>query len=172
MINRFIFIALIAFLISACGVNATVSTETDKVASTAAEIVDFDLPKGYKPEFSASLSGYKMVSYNPGDDRSHLYLIQSEKDSDGEKLEKMIGQIAPGTSDPQTRMTIIETRPTTIRGQEVTMVISDGVTSEGEPYRQVMIAFQGNGGPALVMLSEPVARWNQEQVDAFIASIH
>jgi hypothetical protein len=52
------------------------------------------------------------------------------------------------------------------------MVISDGVTSEGETYRQVMIAFEGNGGPALVMLSEPVARWNQEQVDAFIASIH
>jgi hypothetical protein len=152
--------------------NATVNTEADKVASIAAEIVAFDLPAGYSPEFSASLTGYTLVSYNPSDSHSHLYLIQSEKESDGEKLASMVGQIAPGSYDPQTRMTIIETRPITVRGQEVTMVISDGVTSEGETYRQVMIAFEGNGGPALVMLSEPVARWNQEQVDAFIASIH
>jgi hypothetical protein len=38
--------------------------------------------------------------------------------------------------------------------------------------RQMMLAFQGNGGPALVMLSEPVVRWNQEKVDSFVASIH
>jgi hypothetical protein len=172
MINRISCIILLALLVSACGVNATVNTEADKVASIAAEIVAFDLPTGYSPEFSASLSGYKMVSYNPGDGHSHLFFIQSEKDSDGDKLAKMISQIVPGEYEPQTRMTISETRLVTIRGQEVTMVISDGVTSEGETYRQVMIAFEGNGGPALVMLSEPVARWNQEQVDAFIASIH
>ncbi len=172
MINRISCIVLLALLVSACGMNATVNTEADKVASIAAEIVAFDLPAGYSPEFSASLTGYTLVSYNPSDSHSHLYLIQSEKESDGEKLASMVGQIAPGSYDPQTRMTIIETRPITVRGQEVTMVISDGVTSEGETYRQVMIAFEGNGGPALVMLSEPVARWNQEQVDAFIASIH
>ena len=172
MINRISCIVLLALLVSACGVNATMNTNVDKVASSTAEIAEFDLPAGYSPEFSASLTGYTLVSYNPSDSHSHLYLIQSEKESDGEKLASMVGQIAPGSYDPQTRMTIIETRPITVRGQEVMMVISEGVTSEGETYRQVVIAFQGNGGPALVMLSEPVARWNQEQVDAFIASIH
>jgi hypothetical protein len=162
----------LAFLLTACGVNATMNTNVDKVTSTAAEIAGFDLPVGYSPEFSASLEGYTLVSYNPSDGHSHLYLIQSEKESDGEKLASMVGQIAPGSYDPQTRMTIIESHPITVRGQEVTMVISEGVTSEGETYRQVMIAFQGNDGPALVMLSEPVARWNQEKVDAFIGSIH
>jgi hypothetical protein len=69
-------------------------------------------------------------------------------------------------------MTIIETRPVTVREQEVTLVISEGITSEGETYRQVTAAFQGKGGPALLMLSEPVTSWNQQVVDALIASIH
>jgi len=163
---------LLAFLLSACGINTAINTNTDKVVSVAAEIADFDLPAGYQPEFSASLEGYTLVSYNPGDGHSHLYLIQSEKESDGEKLVSMIDQIAPGSNDPQTRMTVIETRLVTMREQEVTLVISEGVTSEGETYRQIMVAFHGKGGPALVTLSEPVERWNQESVDAFIASIH
>jgi hypothetical protein len=162
---------LLAFLLSACGTNTTINTDTDKVVSVAAEIADFDLPAGYQPEFSASLEGYILVSYNPGDGHSHLYLIQSEKESDGEKLVSMVEQIAPGSYDPQTRMTIIETRPVTVREQEVTLVISEGVTSEGETYRQVMAAFQGKGGPALLVLSGPVTSWNQQSVDAFIASI-
>ena len=169
---RMICLVLLAILVTACGVNAAINTNVDKVATRAAEIAGFDLPTGYSPEFSASLEGYTLVSYNPGDGTSHLYLIQSEKESDGDKLANMVGQIAPGSYDPQTRMTIIETHSITVREQEVTMVVSEVVTSEGETYRQVIIPFQGNGGPALAMLSEPVARWNQEQVDAFIASIH
>ena len=163
---------LLAFLLTACGVNTTINTNTDKVVSVAAEIADFDLPAGYRPEFSASVEGYTLVSYNPGDGHSHLYLIQSEKEVDGEKLVSVMDEIAPGSYDPQTRMTVIETRPVTMREQEVILVISEGVTSEGETYRQVMVAFHGKGGPALVTLSEPIERWNQESVDAFIASIH
>lgn len=163
---------LLAFLLTACGLTTTINTNTDQVARAAAEIADFDLPAGYRPEFSASVEGYTLVSYNPGDGHSHLYLIQSEKESDGEKLGSMMDQIAPGSYDPQTRMAVLETRTVTVREQEVTLVISEGVTSEGETYRQVMVPFQGKGGPALVTLSEPVERWSQESVDAFIASIH
>lgn len=164
--------AILVVLLTACTANNAIETNPEKAASLAASIADFDLPAGYHPEFSASLEGYTLVSYNPGDGHSHLYLIQSEKESDGEQLTTMVDQIVPGSYDPQTRMTVIETRPVTVREQEVTVVISEGVTSEGETYRQATVAFQGKGGPALVMLSEPVDRWNQESVDAFIASIH
>jgi hypothetical protein len=68
-------------------------------------------------------------------------------------------------------MTVLETRPITVRGQETTLILSEGITEEGETYRQVMAAFQGKGGPALLVLSEPVTRWNQETVEVFIASI-
>jgi hypothetical protein len=162
---------LLAFLLTACGTNTTINTDTDKIISVASEIADFDLPAGYQPEFSASLEGYTLVSYNPGDGHSHLYLIQSEKESDGEKLASMVEQIAPGSYDPQTRMTVIETHLVTMREQEVTLVISEGVTSEGETYRQVTVAFQGKGGPALLVLCGPATSWNQQLVDAFIDSI-
>jgi len=164
--------AILLILLTACTANNAVQTADDQIASAAAEIADFDLPAGYTLEFSASLDGYTLVSYNPGNGHSHLYLIQSEKESDGEKLAGMLEQIAPGSYDPQTRMTIIETRPVTVREQEVTLVISEGITSEGETYRQVTAAFQGKGGPALLMFSKPVTSWNQQTVDALIASIH
>lgn len=164
-------LVLLAFLISACSVNAAISTNEGKVAISAAEIADFDLPNGFRPEFSANYEGYLLVSYDSKDGQSHLILIQSDKEADSEKLASMVGQIAPGSYDPQTGMEIVETRTTIVRDQEVTMYITEGVTPEGDTYRQMVVAFQGNGGPALVMLSEPVAQWNQELVDAFVASI-
>jgi hypothetical protein len=172
MIIRISCIVILALLVAACGFNAAVNKNVDKIASTASDIAEFDLPAGYSPKFSASLSNFSLVSYDPGDGHSHLYLIQSEKESESDKLANMVGQIAPGIYDPQTRMTIIETRSLTVREQEVTMVVSEGVTSERGTYRQAMVAFQGNGGFALVIISEPVARWNQEIVDDFIASIN
>ena len=150
----------------------SVVTDNNLVAQTASRIADFDLPAGYSAEFSASLMGYTAASFRPDDGHGHLYLIQSEKEADGEKLEQILEELVPGASDPQTRMTVIETRPVTVRGQETNLVISEGVNSDGEAYRQATVAFQGKGGPALLVLSEPVESWNQESVDAFIASIH
>jgi hypothetical protein len=109
--------------------------------------------------------------YKGTSDPSHLYLIQSEKEADGEELERMLTQLAPGSSDPNTRLTVIENRPISVRGQDVTLVISDGVNHEGESYRQAMVAFQGKGGPALLVLSESLELWDDESLGAFLASI-
>ncbi len=161
--------AILIIVLTACSAG---NTGVDKVSNSASEIADFDLPAGYVPEFTASLMGYTVASFRLDDGHSHLYLIQSEKDADGEKLAQMLDELVPGASDPQTRITVIETHPVTVRGQETTLVISEGVNSEGESYRQATVAFPGKGGPALLVLSEPVESWNQEMVDAFIASIH
>ena len=157
--------------LSACATMVSIDATPEEVANVAIKIADFDIPRGYQPEFSTSLNGYIVVSYNLGDGHSHLYLIQSDNEDDGEKLASMLDQIAPGSYDPQTRMTILETTPVTVRGQEETLVISEGSTSEGETYRQAAVAFQGRGGPALIVFSEPVERWDRTQVDNLLASI-
>ena len=77
-----------------------------------------------------------------------------------------------GSGNLQTRVTVIETRSVWVRGQETTLVISDCINSEGISYRQAAVAFQGNGGPALLVFSEPIETWDQAILDAFIASIH
>lgn len=167
-----IIIALILLAgLSACGSTPSSDTTNDQVLDAASEIADFVLPDGYRADFSVSLMGYTLASFRPDDEHSHLYLIQSEKESDGEKLEEMLEQLAPGANDPQSRMTVIETRSVTMRGQETALVISEGVDSDGGIYRQATIAFQGKGGPALLLFSEPIAKWNIETAEALIASV-
>lgn len=161
---------LILAIVSACGtVEAT--NDSQHVEELASKISDFTLPEGYTSEFSAEMAGYTLASYKGTSGPSHLYLIQSEKESDGEELERMLTQLAPGSSDPNTRLTVIENRPVTVRGQEVTLVISEGVNHEGDSYRQATVAFEGKNGPALLVLSESLELWNDETVDALLASI-
>ena len=171
--NKFLFTAIAIILLgilSACGtVEAT--NDSEHVAELASKIADFELPEGYISEFSAEMAGYTLVTYKGTSDPSHLYLIQSQKEADGEELERMLTQLAPGSRDSDTRMTVIENRPVIVRGQEVTLIISDGVNHEGDPYRQATVAFQGKGGPALVVLSDSLDLWNDETVEAFLASI-
>lgn len=150
---------------------AACTADTNQTADIAADIADFDLPAGYTADFSAAMSGYSAVAYSPGDGRSHLYLIQSSQDDDGAALEKSLTTLVPGASDANTRTTVIENRPVTVRGQAVTAVISDGINSENEHYRQIMVVFQGKGGPALLALSTPVNTWDETLVDTFLASI-
>ena len=172
--NKLLLLTLVTFLLvalSACGSTVKMSSDSNEVANVASEIADFEPPAGYSSDFTANLLGYTVAAYNPGDGHSHLYLVQSEKESDAEKLAQMLEKLVPGSSDRNTRLTVIENRAATIRGQETTLVISDGVNSEGESYRQVTAAFPGNGGPALLVLAEPTDRWDQSAVDAFIASI-
>ena len=163
-------IILLAIL-AACG-TLEATNDSEHIAELAANIADFEVPEGYASEFSAEMAGYTLATYKGTSGPSHLYLIQSEKEADGKELENMLTQLAPGSSDPNTRMTVIENRPVTVREQEVTLIISDGVNHEGNTYRQATVAFQGKGGPALLVLSEPMDRWNNEMIDALLASIH
>ncbi len=164
-------IALIAITLSACVPGVTMQAGSRDVAKTASQIADFTLPSGYSPEFAGKLGNYTAVSYSPGDGHSHLYLVQSGKAEDREQLSEMLTSLVPGSSDRYSRMTVVESRTATIRGQSATVVISDGINSDGQQYRQVTAGFQGKGGPALLVIEEPLTRWDQATVDAFIASL-
>ena len=162
--------AVILTSLSACG-TLEATNDSQHVTELAAKIANFDLPEGYTPEFSAEMLGYILAAYRGTMGPSHLYLIQSENEADGEELERVLSQLAPGSSDPNTRLTVIENRTATVRGQEVTVVVSEGTNSENIAYRQVTVGFQGKGGPALLVLSESLELWNQETVDTFLQSI-
>lgn len=170
-IHKHLFILILLAVVSACAPSNLINKDVEQIFNTALEIADLDLPDGYEPDFYAHLMGYTVASFSPGDGHSHIYLIQSDSEADGEKLAEMLNQLAPGAYDPQTRMSIIETRPIMVRGQEATLVVSEGVTSEDESYRQEAVAFQGQGGPALVVISAPIESWDQTVVDVFLASI-
>jgi len=172
MKTKTICFALMFFLLAACGVNINLNTGQDKVTAIAAEIADFELPAGYSPEFTASFDVYTLVSYAPGKGSTHLYLVQSQDAADTEKLLQAMKDIIPGEYDPEAGMTVIETRPISVRGEQTILILSEGANGDGESYRQAMVAFKGNSGPALLVFSTPVAAWNLETLEALIASIH
>jgi hypothetical protein len=146
------------------------TNDAQHVEKIAAEIADFTLLPGYEPELTAQALGYSLASYKGASGPSHLYLIQSEKESDNEKLSQMLDKLSPGTRDSNARMTVVENRPASVRGQDVTLVISEGVNSEKVSYRQISVGFAGKGGPALLVISETTGNWDQAAIDDFLAS--
>ena len=171
MKTKILALTTLIFLLTACGMDVSLNTGTDQVASVASEIADFDLPDGYKSEFTASLNGYTLVSYTPGDGASHLYLIQSQDAADADKLAQAMQDIVPGEYDPESRMTVLETRPINVSREQTMLVLSEGSNGDGESYRQATVTFKGNGGPALMVYSTPLADWNIEAVNALLASV-
>ncbi len=171
-LSRLIFLASLVCLLAgltACGlVKQGPTSDAATVSKTASRIADFTLPEGYREEYALDLASVTVAAYNPGDNHSHLYFIQGPKDMslDEDALRK-----AAGTYDATTRLTVVETRTATVRGQEVNVLISEGTNSDGQDYRELSVAFHGKGGPALMVIEEPTSRWTQEKIDAFVASI-
>ncbi len=158
--------------LSACSGNDLLTQDAIRISRAAAGIIEFEPPAGYEPELSTSLFGYTLVMFAPPDENNcHLYLIQSEKETDREQLERMMSQMVPGLRDRNSRMTVLETSTITLRGQEETLVISQAANSEGSIYRQAMVSFQGKAGPALLVFSEPASRWSVKTLDRLLGSI-
>ena len=161
-------IGMLALLVVGC---AGTSTNADRVAKAAAEIADLDLPDGYTPDFVADLIAYTVVSYTPSNGHGHLYLIQSGDTSVGKSLDTVLNEMQPGAYNASSRMTVLETRPMTVRGQQTTLVISEGINGEGAVYRQAMVSFEGKGGPAMVIISDLIDDWSESTVESFLASL-
>jgi hypothetical protein len=172
MKTKTLFIVLLTILLAGCDTDVAFNTKDAEVTSTAASIADFDLPAGYRPEFTVSLEGYTLAAFKPGDDHSHLYLIQSKNPADSQKLSQGLNELVPGKSDPQSRMTVLETTTVSVRGKEAALVISEGINGDGVLYRQAMLAFEGKAGPAMLAFSEPVSIWNPDRVETLVSSIH
>lgn len=150
-------------------------TNPAQVTPIATDIADFDLPTGYKPTFGMSIAGFKVVSYDPGDGNSHIWLMQAPAGTEleGTELQREFQRMSErGPVVAQTRnLKQINSEQIKLRGQEVTLITSEGTNSDGASYRQCAAYFNGKGGPAMVIVEQPIARWNQEQVNQFLASI-
>jgi hypothetical protein len=66
---------------------------------------------------------------------------------------------------------VLDTYPITIRGQETDMILLEGKNSDGKEYRQVIVDFEGKGGPAVLVFSELSSDWDLGKVEKLIATI-
>jgi hypothetical protein len=74
-----------------------------------------------------------------------------------DELLRIIGESSdnPNSIWYNTETEIVEQKPVTIRGQDVTLTISEGISSDGVEFRMATARFEGRGGPALAMIAVP-----------------
>ncbi|PKO05111.1 MAG: hypothetical protein CVU41_13820 [Chloroflexi bacterium HGW-Chloroflexi-3] len=164
-------IVLLVLFLTACQSNPLFNTDAEKVLDVTAQIVDFPLPIGFKPELTANYKGYNFVSYKPGAKDSHLYFVQSTNSTDEENLQNILDVLVPGASDKESRQEVLENLPITFHGQETTMIHTKGINSDGKTYQQILVGFEGKSGPALVVYSSLSADWDMEEVFTLLESV-
>ncbi len=170
-------ISVLGLLLALCAgslAGCSLRTDVSSVNAAAAKIADFTLPAGWSPEAAVEIDGYLFVSFAPGDGHSHIQFIQAPPNAnvDQATLERYIQQASQSRDyDRNTRSQVVGSQPATIRGQAVTLLVSEGTNSDRQPFRSLTGAFQGKAGVALLSVEAPVSSWNQAAVDQFIASI-
>lgn len=158
------------------GIARSVASSMDDVPAVAGSIADFDLPAGYGDDYAINMLGFSIVGYNSEDDHSHIILAQlpSWVRVDTDDLERQAREAATSQGrnfDQYYRFETVGEEPTTIRVQETTMTIGEGISSDGTAYREIVAPFSGRGGQAVLIVIEPAATWDQTKIDTFIASI-
>jgi hypothetical protein len=151
------------------------TNDNAKVSQLAAGIASFDLPAGFSPAFGMTFFGTTLAGYQgPGQD-SMIMLMQfpSGLKMDQASMEAQIRQAMSrqNSNASNTQMTIVDTRPVTIRGQDATLAISEGVTEKGVKIRQAMVFFPGDGGAAVVMIFSPAEEMDAASMEAFVKTI-
>lgn len=145
------------------------------VRREAGAIAEFALPEGYTPSYSFHVGGFKLVGYDPGDEHSHLMLVQAPEwvklnVADFEDyLRRNFGDML-GWGEKENN-SIVDRRTLRVDGRAVEFTIGEGVSSDGTSYRSMAGVWDSPRGAILIYVEEPVTRWNQAVIDAFIASI-
>lgn len=79
----------------------------------------------------------------------------------------MLSDLGRGRSN----LSLIEERTVTVRGEDVTASIREGVGDDGEQFRSLDVAFQGKNGPALLVMSFPAIYWDEAVVQQVLDSL-
>lgn len=156
-------------------VDESVSESSEVAVRVGSEIAEFEIPEGYGSPYSIHFEGVTIVSYKSMNEKSHILLAQFPQGT-SINMEEMLKEIEKGSGDPNsiwynTETTLIEQKPVTIRGQECTLNISAGSSSDGVEFRMATAKFEGRGGPSLVLIAGPIDEWEIELVETFIESL-
>ena len=164
-------ILLLVFFLTACEANPLLNTNAEKVMEVTQQIVDFSIPVGYKPDFTANYKGYTLVSYRPENENSHLYILQSKDSADADNLQQILDVLVPGTSNAEGDQKVLDNYPIFFRGQETDLILVEGKNSEGKGYKQILVDFEGKGGPAVLVFSELSTNWDMDKVNRLLESV-
>jgi hypothetical protein len=151
--------------------------EGGAAADVGQEIVNYELPSGYKEEGGVQLLGMKMVFITPeGGGDQFMALMQFPagiplNDEDMRKqMQDAIGQQAGRRGN--VAFSVVSTEQAVINGQPAVLTTLEGTDENGGTVRQVFGVFEAkNGSGAMLMVMGDAASWDETAVNQFLASI-
>lgn len=152
--------------------------DPSQASSLAQEMVDYDLPPGYAESNALNMSIFKLVMITKASDGSRPILMLLEMPSSmAVDEEQMLLQLQQAMAASMGRqgftMTLVDRGRTTIRGQEVDLLLYEGTDEDGAAMKQLVSGFfDGKQGQVMVVAIGPEDGWSQTEVDAFIRSIN
>jgi len=153
----------------------SVSESPQVAVRLGSEIADYEVPEGFGSPYSVHFGDVTLIGYKSPSERSHILLAQFPVGT-SINVNEMLRLIEEDSGNPNsiwynTKTEIVEQKPVTICGQESTLNISEGTSSDGIRFRMATATFEGRGGPSLVVVASPTDDWDAAVVEAFIESI-
>ena len=137
---------------------------TEPAVRVGSEILDYQPPAGYNTSFSFHFGDITLIGHDLRSQKSHIILAQFPQGTsiDFDEIFNLIGQASniPGSSWYDGEMNTIDRIPVTINGQDTTLIINEGESSEGVTYRMATANFKGYGGPAVLIVAGPLDEWD------------
>jgi len=146
----------------------------EKAAQSASEIVDFTPMIGFQPVSSLSILGYNMVIYSGGDQSPDVMILMQmpgNMEINDSTIQQMQKSMEQQSGRQMNNIKTIESRDLTIREKPARMIIQEGENENGTTVRQMMLAFQGKGGIAMLMYASDASAWDQAAVDQMVESV-
>ncbi len=169
------------YFITQRAVSQAITDDPAKAATLGHEIVGYSLPDGYRELGGMNALGFKMVFIGSAANTSGsmfvvLMQIPAGANVTEEEMQQQMTQAMQQQGMGRNMQThVVGTQTATIKGQPVTLTISEGTVTEGNDagtvFRQVVGVFPGNGGTAMLMAMGKKDTWDQATLDGFLASI-
>lgn len=143
------------------------------VAQMQEKIADFDVPPGYQP-MAMSMLIYDTVTLLPQESNGPMIILMQYStltSASREEIEQGLRQAAEQQSQQSgTSMQVVDSFETTIRGETVTVTVSEG-NAQGLTMRQWIAIFEGNKGPVIFMAQGIAEFWDDQILNDFLQSI-
>ena len=162
-------------------VSQAVIDDPAKAGTLGHEIVDYNLPDGYRELGGMNALVFKMVFIGPtSTNRDSMFIVLMQiptgANMDQEEMQRQMTQAMQQQGQGRNiRAHVVGTQTATIKGQPVTLTVSEGEVTEGNEagtlFRQVIGVFPGKAGTAMLMAMGKKDTWDQATLDSFLASI-
>lgn len=151
--------------------------EGGEAANVGQEIVDYELPSGYKEEGGVQILGMRMVFIVPEDGGDQMMALMQFpagipiNDEDmRQQMQDAVGQQTGRQGN--VAFEVVSTEQAVINGKPAVLTTLEGTDENGATVRQVFGIFEAkNGAGAMVMAMGNAGGWDETAVNQFLASI-